>query len=257
MKTVLAAVIVSLAAPAFAGITLTWDKVKGGETTELTMQCEGKKAHFTAVSKRFDGMIWDGETETMLLLKNDDKSYRRINMKDMQAQLAAGREKMAAALAKMSPEQRAKMEAMMAGKMGSPAAAARPREPAKFTPTGKKEKIGSWNCEWHDVTVLGQSYQACVAPWSGPKMTKDDLSCFASMADSVASMTHNSGQASQEQESAVLDYKSWPGFVVATVRTIGDGTHKMTLKHFSKGPVPDAAFKVPEGFKEVPAAHPR
>jgi|CXWL01.1.fsa_nt_gi hypothetical protein len=244
-----------LATPAFAGITLKWDQTKAsGETSEYTMQCEGKKATFKTSSKSSDSIIWDGDPQLLWTLKTDEKTYRRIDMKEMQARMGAGREQMAAAMANMPPEKRAQMEAMMAGRMGAAAAPPSPREPAKFTATGKKAKIGTWNCEWNQVSTGGSNYQACVVPWAAAKVSKDDLACFSSIADTMAGLLRGmtGGPAQPQQDSTMLDVHSWPGVIVASERTGADGKQTMTLKSVSKGSVPEATFKVPEGYKEIP-----
>ena len=88
--------------------------------------------------------IFDGTRQVMIMVNEGNKTYSEINKADLDAlsgQMSAAMSQMQEAMKNMPPEQRARMEAIMKGRMGGAGAAA----PAK--PVYRKvgtDKVGKW-----------------------------------------------------------------------------------------------------------------
>jgi hypothetical protein len=230
---------------AFGGTTLTWERTRGAEApAPVSMKCEGGSARFEgAGSDRI--ILWDGATKTLSLLKPADKTYQQLTeaqMQQMRDRAAAAMEAMKPRLEKMSPEQRAQLEAMMNAGSGQAGE-------WKFTPTGKKAKVGKWDCEWYDGTRGGLKTQSCMVPWASAPAKKEELECVKSAMSIFQGMLRG---AMHDGDATHDDFTKFPGIPVQTVRESSDGTkHSMTLKNVDRGPLPPETFAVPKGYTLV------
>src|SRR5262249_41211774 len=112
-------------------------------------------------------------------------------------------DRMAEAMSKLPPEQRAKVEAAQQ-KAGDA------RKGVKLEPLGKKDKVAGFPCEWYRAVREGKPFaEACYIPFSATGLTRED---FAPMMKTVESLRGLSARLGQGEESANPEWDKAPGF---------------------------------------------
>jgi hypothetical protein len=154
MKTVAAVVCFSsLASPLLAaeGFLMVEKSVSGTaeRTTNVQIEPQRMRAEITNASGATQIVVFDSKEQILRIINMANKSYTELTKADadrMGAQVSAAMAGMKDKLAQMPPEQRAKMEAMMARIGGAPGAT-----PAKpdFRPAGK-DTVGKWACDKYE-----------------------------------------------------------------------------------------------------------
>jgi hypothetical protein len=153
-KTVAAAVCLSsFASPLLAaeGFLMVEKTVSGTteRTTNVQIEPQRMRAEMGGASGATQIVIFDSQQQVLRIINIGSKSYTEMTKADadrMGAKVSAAMEGMKEKLAQMPPEQRAKMEAMMARIGGAPGAG--PTKP-DFRPAGK-DKVGKWACDKYE-----------------------------------------------------------------------------------------------------------
>lgn len=267
MKPALLTALCLTASHAHAGVKIVWESAMAdaepAQPHTVTLVVDGQKARIDAGDQAGRAFVWDAQAKAITVMQAQDKTYRRLteaDIKQMAEKFKQLQELMRQRTAGMPPEQRAQVEKAM--RLTAPSADQKPT-PWKFTATGKKQKVGSYDCELYDG-VRGQTkQQACVVAWAKAPVKKDDLKALASLADTFRPLIEGpAGSTGVEQ-----DLTSYPGFPVRAVSTLPDGEKRVTtLKSAERSAVDAAQFEVPEGYTEKtmplgpptarPGAHP-
>src|SRR5688572_27709595 len=118
-------------------------------TTQVQLERDRMRAELTGPAGETLIVVFDGPQQILRTISVDRKSYTEMTKADadrMGAQVTMAMDAMKAKMAQMPPEQRAKMEAMMAkfGVMGPTAAAAATRP--EYRRAGS-DKVGKWTCD--------------------------------------------------------------------------------------------------------------
>ena len=160
---VLAAAICTLAAPVYAadGILIVQEMTIAGKTDTNRTQIE--KTRMRAETTRPMGgktvVLFDGPTQVIRIVDEAAKTYNEMTKADvdgMGAQMAGVTAQMQAAMANMSPEQRAQVEAMMKARGGSvPGAGIFPPARTEYTKVGT-DKVGKWTCDRYEGFKNGE-----------------------------------------------------------------------------------------------------
>ncbi len=180
----------------------------GGQTTDQTIKIKGEKARSDltpAVS-----MITDGATGESITLMHTAKTFLKV-----------------------SPEQTKAMMEQFQKMRGN-------GEPAKLQPTGKKEKVGDYECEIFTVSLgtLNVTY------W----LAKDFPNFPAVMAQLEK---FQSGAISAMGKGAMPALKDFPGMIMKTETDLGGKKTVSTLVSAKEENVDPAVFNIPAGYKEV------
>ena len=143
----------SFASPLLAaeGVLMVEKTVSGTTERRTSVQIEPQRmrAEMTAASGTTQVVVFDGQQQILRIISMDRKSYTELTKADadrMGAQVNSAMEGMKEKIAQMPPDQRAKMEAMMARLGGAPGAA--PSKP-DFRPAGT-DKVGKWACDKYE-----------------------------------------------------------------------------------------------------------
>lgn len=244
MRSVLTAVL-CFSSVALADLTLVNEAVSGGKTRLVTLSAKGGKAFFEI--KEGDGptrtMLRDADAKKLFIIDHQKKVAMVITEQDSKAQeekQAALRAQLQAQLAKMPPEQRARMESSMLGQLDS--------KPAVFTYEKKKtpaRKISGFSCQDYSIKRDGQpGGEGCFATWKDIGVPADEFKAIM-----VKAMpTTPGGPMAQAFDAA----DSAPGFPVwrSHVNAAGEVTTETTLKSISKTAVAAENFEVPKGYTE-------
>ena len=153
-KTVVAVVVAgSCASPlqAAEGVLIVERTVAGATTRTSQMQIERDRMRAEMTGPNGETIVvFDGPQQVMRMISVDRKTYTEMTKADadrMGAQVGAAMAGMKEKLASMPPEQRAKVEAMMAriGGAGAVTGAAKP----EYRRAGS-DKVGKWTCEKYE-----------------------------------------------------------------------------------------------------------
>jgi len=139
-------------------------------------------------------MIFRADLNRVWMIEPQKKSYMEWTPETMQqmagqvagagAQMAAAMAQMQAEMAKLPPEQRAQMEAMMAGRGGlAGLAGGRGGAPAvpqvSYTRAGGSKTVAGWSCDQYRKTVNGQQEEdLCIARIAATGFSQADFQVF-------------------------------------------------------------------------------
>lgn len=210
MKSVLVALSALLAVGAFARADLVVvQKVEGGgQAGEQKIRIKGDKARSDltgAVS-----MITDGATGEMITLMHSGKTFLKVS--------AAQTKAMMDQLQQQRPN----------------------AEPAKLLPTGKKEKIGDYECEVFTANLGTMTITYWIA-----KEFPDYPAVLAQLEK------FQSGAISAMGKGLMPELKDFPGLAMKTEIEMGGKKTVTTLVSAKQENVDPAIFNIPAGYKEV------
>lgn len=251
------AIAVALAVPARAGIVLEF---QDADQKQTTVELEGKKLR-SSPENRQDGhwAIFDGENHVLYAFDEKDKSYRRIDeatASEMGKRLKDVAER---AKAKMTPEQRAQLEAFLAAQEGSK----KPKEHTwNFERTGGSEKVAGFSCDDYRVLRDGSpNGEACFIRWGSGAFRKEDFQAVQEMGrfleKTFAEMSEAEGRGKPRAwrtEWITHFVDTGPGFPAVMDRVEKDGkrTRGMQLVKIERKSIEAGRFAPPADYREKP-----
>jgi hypothetical protein len=220
-------------------------------TSQVQMTSQRMRADVGTTGGQQQTVIFDGAKQVMYLVNVERKTYSTMTKADvdqMGAQLSGAMAQMQAAMAGMSPEQRAQMEAMMKGR-GMPAMPGMGGPPARPEYTkGGTQRVGKWTCDVYEMTTAGQKTgELCTVSPQALGFTAADFEVSRQMANFLRGLIPQGADAvfqvgSQEQ--------GFSGVPVRRVTTVAGQQIVSEVESVSRQDVPDSVFAVPEGFQQ-------
>ena len=198
------------------------------------------------------------KNQAMYTLDSKSKSYRVIDKAaadQMGAQVANAKKQMEARMASMPPEQRKKMEEMMA-KMGKGGAGAMlpgaPKPPPRtLKNSGRTETVAGVKCTiWEAFEGDRKEQELCAAPAGSVPGGDDVMKTFRDMSAMLSSFTESLGRDRTDNQ-PWHDMDKINGVPILT-REFDEGkaSSEMRMTVARKESVPGASFEVPAGYKE-------
>ena len=245
---------------AHAGVYLeSADKELVGSKPAVT-----SKMWFEAGRMRTERTDHDGDLEVvifknqaMYMVDSKAKSYRvmdKTTAEQIGAQVANAKKQMEARMAAMPPEQRKKMEEMMA-KMGKGAPGMLPGAPKPPQRTlknsGRTETVAGIKCTiWEAFEDGKKDQELCSAPASALPGGDDVVKTFRDISTMLSSFTESLGS-NRADNQPWHDMDKINGLPILT-RDFEDGkaASEMRLTLVRKESVPGASFEVPAGYRE-------
>ena len=245
---------------AHAGVYLeSSDKELAGSKPAAT-----SKMWFEGGRMRTEHTAHDGDLEVvifknqaMYMVDSKARSYRvmdKTTAEQMGAQVANAKKQMEARMAAMPPEQRKKMEEMMA-KMGKGAPGMLPGAPKAPQRTlrnsGRTETVAGIKCTiWEAFEDGKKDQELCSAPASALPGGDDVVKTFRDISTMLSSFTESLGS-NRADNQPWHDMDKINGVPILT-RDFEDGkaASEMRLTLVRKESVPGASFEVPAGYKE-------
>lgn len=245
MRLPLVAAVVCLSSVALADLTLVNETVAMGKTRTVTLSAKGTKALFEL--KEADAptrtMLRDGEQKKLFIVDHPKKTVLVITEQDSKQQeekQAMLRAQLQAQLAKMPPEQRARMESGLLAQVDP--------KPIAFTYEKKKtppRKVGGYSCQDYTIKREGQpSGEGCFASWKDLGIGADEFKNV--MLKAIPSQMNAMGASAFEAGDAAPGYPVWRTHVNAE----GQVTSEVTLKSFSKSAVAATHFELPKDYAQ-------
>jgi hypothetical protein len=237
-----------------AGVTIVAQRGDGAPTTMLV---EGERARvdLSKQDEHASGMILDGPAKRFLILNDKDKSYSEVTQEDMKrirGKVDEMRKLQEERMKSLPPEQRKKMEEMMA-RMGAPG----PKPKAldiKFERTGEKKTVNGFACETYRMLEDGKVVEEeCVSPWSAGLVKKSDFEGLRKFAEQMADSFGGGGNDRDLFMMKKMD--AFPGFPITRTKidAAGKRTEMEQVKSVKRGALDGATFAVPAGYTKKPS----
>ncbi len=202
------AVFLAVAAVGWADLVIVQKVEGGGQSGEQTIKIKGDKARSDLAQTV--SMITDGATGDMVTLMHAGKTYLKVPATQTKAMMEQ--------LQKMRPA----------------------TEPAKLQPTGRKEKIGDYECEIFTSNLGALS----VTYW----IAKD----FPNYPAVLAQLEKfQSGAISAMGKGTMPALKDFPGMAIKTEIDLSGKKTTTTVVSAKEENVDPAIFNIPAGYKEM------
>jgi hypothetical protein len=241
-----------------AATTIVVQRGKQGSSTiyadgdHLRMDLGG--AAPTALGKGF--VIIDAAARKMVMVHDRDKTYTEItedDMKKMKGQMQAARAQMADRMKNMTPEQRAKMEAMLGPGAAQMIGGGSDKPHAwKFEPLGGTKVVNGFSCETYRVLLDGVAHEEdCISPWSAGLVKRAE---FAALEKFGENMSQDLGFG--PNGGAMPLFHQYPGMPIVRVVLEPGGVRgeEHQVKSITHGAISPSLFAVPAGYtkRELP-----
>jgi hypothetical protein len=190
-------------------------------------------------------VIYRADKDLAWIIDPETKTYSELNRQVMNKAAGAMKE-VDAAMAEMTPEQRAMVQGMMAGH-GMPQAAQAP--PAiHYKDTARSDVVHGFPCSVRE-TLQGEKHlgEVCVTPWAATKIAESDMSVMERFADFVKQLS--GPLAKMASDNAVPDIAELHGLPVRTVMAGPEGDVVHEIVRIDEQDVPASAFELPSGLK--------
>jgi hypothetical protein len=232
------------AASAYAGWTAKQvSKSVGGDAKQVSQKSEllFDRDLFRIDQEDNTSVIMDLSTGKMTMLNHKSKQHASLTLEQMVAMRDQQLAMMKAQLPQMPPEIRKQAEAKLKEIEESAKLAIAPKS------TGKKDKVGAYDCTLYTWTAPDGENEACVATSVGV-----DVSGFAKATAKLAEKLSAVGAGSPSFAMLQLGKH---GFPVRTKRTIKNGGQSIDaiseVSEIKEAKLDAAKFQVPPGYKET------
>ena len=193
-------------------------------------------------------LIKDG---TMYVIDDADKSYiafDKATMEKLAVKINAAMAQMKEQLAKMPPEQRAQMEAMLPGMAG-----ADKKWVVEAIDTGKSDKVDGRSCRVWDIKRNGElDDQMCVVPYSSLPGKENFQVMFENFAKAFEEMAKSVPMLAGMMTNEFAAQSKVNGFPVRTRGyengKLGNTEHNVRV--WREEAIPATMFEVPAGYKQ-------
>jgi hypothetical protein len=220
---------------------------KETKTCEMVSAVDASRVRVDSDCGQSMAIIMLRDQKKMVMLSPKGKTYYEMSMEQLEKFTENPMEAMksdpryAASLAKMSPEQKAMMEKMMAGAMKKMA-----EVKTEFKKIGKQKKVGNWSCTTYGVYTNGKlAEDLCIAD-NGlfPELTPL-MSSWKTFQSSWLKFSHAPTMKAHEEAMKV-------GVTIETlIYTSGKLNSKMDLVDVKSEDRPDSFFQAPADFKKA------
>jgi hypothetical protein len=233
------------------GVLIVERTVAGATTRTSQMQIERERmrAEMTAPSGATQIVVFDGAQQVMRMISVDRKTYTEMTKADadrMGAQVGAAMAGMKEKLASLPPEQRAKMEAMMARVGGAGAVmGAKPEYRRAGT-----DKAGKWTCDKYEGFRNGEKIsEVCTVDPKVLGLTMADFEISKQVAAFFEKMLPQA--ADQIFAMGTPEGQGFSGVPVRRINYSGGKVQSTSeLTDVKRQTFPDSSYEVPAGFQK-------
>ena len=249
-----------LGATAFAanGVVITMTTTSGGssKTQQIQFDANHMRAGMAGRGGDQSTFIFDGVKQSMLIVDDSKKTYSEITKDDVDrlaSQMQQMQGAMQGAMANMTPEQRAQVEAMMRGRggRGMPSMAG---APAETKPTFKKtgtDKVGKWACDKYEgYEGDKKTSEVCTVAPSALGISDSDFAVTQQFQKFFSALVPQ--RSMQVFSLATIQDRGFAGVPVRTITYGADGSVQSTseLSDIAHQNIPDSTFAVPSGYQK-------
>ncbi len=223
---------------------------------------EGEGAPMPGAARRAhrDVTVFDGAKQVLYQVDEDQKVYQRTDEGSV-AEMAKALDEAAAKMrAKLTPEQRAQMDAYMAGQKKAEPGPKVVNHTWKFERAGGSERVAGYTCQWHRVLRDGKpTMQACFIAWGTGGFTQKDFQALQDLGRFVEKLQRGmrdrfgQGQGPAASGDWMTRFvETAPGFpaVIKDLERDGAGARDMRLVKIERASIPATRFAIPADYRE-------
>lgn len=250
MKRLLGLAVIVAAAPLWAGVRIKVDltDLKTGKVTQQDILLDAERLRVDMGGEGGGNSVFfltDGGRNRIVILDKSRNEYREMDqqtMAQMGQMMQGAMAQMQSQLANLPPEQRARVEQMMRGRMGQAGAAAQgPR--TTFTAKGSSTANGFACTKYEGMSGAEKVSEVCAAKPADLHFSAADFQVFEKMREFTASLTANSPLANMRM--ADFAQQGFEGFPVQqTIFTGGQASMKTDVKSVDRANLSDADFSL-------------
>jgi hypothetical protein len=238
---------------ALAGVQITMENqnTADGKTTTSTIAM-GPAGLRVDMAKHT--ILFQSDQSKAYMLDTADQTY--VDLTEIRQRINAQMEQR---MAGMPPEQRQRMEAMMAQHGGAPMAGGGASADAKLSyAKGESKKVGPWNCTVYHESRNGEHVMdACIATLGEVGLTEADIAAYKAYGEAMRKSfvgpraqppTQGSvaGRFDLDGQTAAIGYVGLP--VEITVFSGDKASEIITMKAIDRKDVAASQFQIPAGY---------
>ena len=253
MLSLASAFAVAPALQAANGVIVTEKTTTNGniDTHQIQIDANHMRAEASGANGEKQIVIFDGARQVLDIIHPNLKTYNEMTKADvdqLSSQVSAAMQQMQAQMANMPPEQRARIEAMMKGRMGGAGAAA-PAKPV-YTKVGT-DKVGKWTCDKYQSTEAGViKSEVCTVSPQALGLGTEDFAVTRQMMEFFSKLVPQRAQ--QMFVVGSVESQGFPGIPVRRTSTYAGVTTVSEVTDVTRGAIPESAFEVPAGYEKQP-----
>ena len=240
-----------LGGTALGGTVITLKTADGPEGDLATISLEPDRLRMNNPQGE---MIYRADLHKVWMIDAQDHTYRELtpeSMQQMRSQMSAAMAQMQQSLQSMPPEQRQRIEAMMA-KRGMPGGNPAQPKQVTWTKAGASKTVGQWSCMPYKMSVNGADQATmCIAKLSDVGLTRDDMKAFISFSAFMQQGMPGGGSATAMYDfDAMSKQIGFDGVPVETTHAEPGGPAEVvgTLQSVEHKSIPADTFELPGGY---------
>jgi len=243
-----AAVCVAASPPgASAGVLIVEKTTTGGgptQTHQVMIEKDSMRVEHDTPSGDKGTVLFDGTKQVIRLVNHDKKTYTEMTKADVDAmsqRMEGVMAQMQEHMKHMPPEQRARMEEMMKGRMAA--------APVKITyrKVGS-DTVGAWTCDRYDGYQDGQKVaELCTVDPTVLGFVPEDFEVSKKLGEFFRRLMPQNADNVFRLGNA--EDQGFSGVPVKRVFTVGQRQTVTELTRVTREPFPASTFAVPEGFQ--------
>jgi hypothetical protein len=239
--------------PALAGLTLVIQG--GGDETTIYADGENVRVEHPATHGGNSAILLDAAAKKAVFVNDKDRTYSELGEADRQRMRERARslsQKVHERLSAMQPQQRARVEEMMAREAGKPPWLAEARAETRFEAVGVNRIVNGFACQVYR-RMQGRTVreELCLSPWDTGPVRRGDVATLRDFAAGLRAAVGGRGPGGTRDMFAELDV--YPGLPIlrAVIGLDGRRTSEQQIKSIKRGAIPNAKFAVPAGYAKL------
>ena len=237
------------------------------QTNQIQIAKDRMRAETVGQAGEKQTVVFDGVKQVLWLINTGRKSYSEMTKADVDrlgGQMSDAMARLQEQLKSLPPEQRAQIEALMAGRggLGGPpggrgGAAAPPQ--VNFAKAGGSKTVAGWSCDQYRKTVNGQQEEdLCLARITAVGLSAADFQVFERFSTFMAPLMTSPMMPKNDIIMGWNDMNKAVGFPAAPLETVtyagGKPDRQMTVNKMERTAIPAGTYELPAGLtkQEIP-----
>ena len=196
-------------------------------------------------------VIFDGARQVLMMIDPAKKTYTELTQAEIESfgsQMSEAMAQMQKELAKMPPEQRTQMEAIMKGRMGGAGRGAAAGK-TQYRKTGT-DKVGNWTCDKYEGYVGAEkTSEVCTVDPKALGFTAADFAVSKQFAAFFKKLIPQ--MAGQMFAIGSVEDQGFSGVPVRQTFSVGGRQVTTEMSEVTRQTFPDANFAAPAGYQKV------
>jgi hypothetical protein len=222
------------------------------QTNQIQIESNRMRAESTGPRGEKQVVIFDGARQVLMMVDPAKKTYTELTQADVEkfgSQMSDAMAQMQKELAKMPPEQRAQMEAIMKGRMGGAGARGAAAPKTQYRKTGT-DKVGKWTCDKYEGYVGAEkTSEVCTVDPKALGFTAADFAVSKQFAAFFKKLIPQ--MADQMFTIGSVEEQGFSGVPVRQTFSVSGRQITSEISEVTRQTFPDANFAAPAGYQKT------